>query len=226
MALPRRDKDDVTFLQIGKPGEEPNPEKMIGIIHTGDVPTGFRFIIFPRNMLKGSKFGMVLAKYANKHSNRKVNINECKIATFANDSGAFYFVIYDEKSHLFNGVIGLSTLGTFNASRYDLRFGGRTIVLTEGKVVQLSTRKKRQYEKMVTDTTGLWCPWILPYKQKIKEYACNLPKKCERCEKCKSDKLNLWKCAACEKVYYCSRHCQKIHWKYEHRHQCRKLYSC
>lgn len=34
------------------------------------------------------------------------------------------------------------------------------------------------------------------------------------------------KCGACKKVHYCSKECQKAHWKEEHKKECEELKAC
>lgn len=45
-------------------------------------------------------------------------------------------------------------------------------------------------------------------------------KRCYECDLEKSDDVELRLCSGCRVVRYCSRHCQKISWKFEHRLEC------
>ena len=42
-------------------------------------------------------------------------------------------------------------------------------------------------------------------------------------EKCKKKNVKLRLCKQCKMVYYCSRKCQKHHWKYLHKYQCKNM---
>eukprot|EP01084_Bolivina_argentea_P114201 203366_1 len=68
--------------------------------------------------------------------------------------------------------------------------------------------------------------------QKSKMYSRNYSKNLKECivPKCRIQrrgniKSNLFKCSACKKAKYCSRKCQKYHWKIQHRNECKQLCS-
>jgi hypothetical protein len=47
---------------------------------------------------------------------------------------------------------------------------------------------------------------------------------CHNCQEDRKEQEQLLKCGACKKVFYCSKECQKIHWKQGgHREECSKL---
>eukprot|EP01084_Bolivina_argentea_P109791 196177_1 len=49
--------------------------------------------------------------------------------------------------------------------------------------------------------------------------------KCQikRKSKFRNKKNNLFKCGGCKTVKYCSKKCQKIHWKFKHRNECKNI---
>merc|ERR1719473_645505 len=50
-----------------------------------------------------------------------------------------------------------------------------------------------------------------------------LKMKCENCDKPESENREFKKCARCRKVLYCSKKCQKKHWKQKHKSVCRPV---
>ena len=47
-------------------------------------------------------------------------------------------------------------------------------------------------------------------------------RKDRKCNLCKTRKKTLMKCKGCRKISYCSKKCQKVSWKYNHRYSCNK----
>eukprot|EP01084_Bolivina_argentea_P131714 232457_1 len=59
-------------------------------------------------------------------------------------------------------------------------------------------------------------------KKKYKSEQIKLRKKCKKMKCSNCDKKGLKSCIGCMKISYCSRKCQKKHWKYKHKYECRK----
>eukprot|EP01083_Nonionella_stella_P037442 102067_1 len=55
---------------------------------------------------------------------------------------------------------------------------------------------------------------------KIKRKKRKNTKECVKCKVRKSEETQLKKCSRCRQPLYCSRKCQKIHWKKKHRYNC------
>lgn len=188
--------------------------------------TSHKFIVHSKKAIKLGKTEMakdcrrILSK-----SSVKLNMKQVEMAVFAKGWKACYYTWYDEKSHLFDGIIGLCG---GKVKQYRLRFDKNTCIrLKQNKVIELTRTLKRKYEKYVLKSTGLWVPWLLPLQeQQGWQYWNNKTRNCIRCGITREElgrKLKV--CAGCGSPRYCGRHCQKIHWKNYHRVECKKMYS-
>lgn len=66
---------------------------------------------------------------------------------------------------------------------------------------------KYYYERRLI-SLGIAIPW-------------RLTKHCNQCKRTKRLNVDLRVCSRCQKVRYCSKHCQKVSWKSEHRFICK-----
>ena len=117
-----------------------------------------------------------------------------------------YIVIFDNESYLYRGLVGVIPV------KSDLRFiyCGTEIIASALSICIWSGEFKRAYEREMLRKYDIMCPWLFP----------SWPDGCKHC-KIKPYEKTLKLCKGCKNVYYCSRHCQKIDWKYKHRHNCK-----
>ena len=145
---------------------------------------------------------------------RQLNINKSKMVILMNMKtiSPVYFIIYDNKSDWFDGEIIVG-----NNRDENIKIGGNHLnkygdnILKPRDVLMMAKGPKIAFASDLAEM-GLHAPWIRNRKR------------CCRCnEKQSKLKAKLKLCSGCGKLYYCNKHCQKIHWKNQHRYECYTL---
>ena len=184
----------------------------------------FPKISFPKISKTNSKdkematIGRILSKYRKTYPKSRMDVSQLQMSLFIRDDNErAYYVWYDDKSHLFSGVIGLCG---YSEKAHVFQLGAKTIRLNKDKMIELTLTLKRRYERHVNRTANVWAPWILAQRPgngwRYYENA-----KCAQCKKYKSKTIRLKLCKGCKRARYCSRHCQKIDWNSVHRKHCK-----
>lgn len=135
------------------------------------------------------------------------------------DIAAALFVDMDrDKSpycyHLFYSYSGsFEQLTLLNVSNepYTLDLGIAPMEMPPGDMLTITGMSKMCFEAVLRKE-GIAMPWL---KGDVKTEKC-----CYRCQVRNSQFVELRLCGGCELVRYCSRRCQKISWKHQHRYEC------
>ena len=123
-----------------------------------------------------------------------------------------YYMSFDHESYLYNGKVGIFAMeGDVKFIYYENAMKKEKIlIIKQGYIGIFGGRLKRAYEREMLRKYDIMCPWLFP----------SYPDGCKNC-KIKPYQKALKLCKGCKNVYYCSRHCQKIDWKYKHRNNCK-----
>ena len=144
----------------------------------------------------------------------KWNATDCKYAVLLNrkKKHIYYFILYNKDTYLDTGAAALFHFPEDDCCLYFTSWYYYKI--NKGSVIYLWGNGKKLFENFMKKN-HIKLPWISKSKKKKRKN-----KYCNHC-KAKNTKYNKLKlCSLCQRVYYCSRHCQKISWKYTHRHNC------
>ena len=221
--------DEVRYVKLY---DSPDKEQWTGFVSLVDdddtMETAPKFLVKSNKAIKVSSDQMsIKCRNILSKSTVSINMKEVEMAMYTEGTEACcYYVWWDKRSHTFNGIIGLCRGKEMGSYEIKLDKNARSI-LKQNEIIELSRTLKRKYEQYVHQSTGLWVPWILPYQQEQGWQYWNC--KTENCIGCGITKAefgsSLKVCCGCRSTRYCSRHCQKIHWKNYHRAECSRLYS-
>ena len=154
-----------------------------------------------------------------------IDVNDAAVAVFV-DEGRNPAYCY----HLLYSSTGSSQqlfLTNILTETYTIDLGMFPLEILQGSIVRVGGISKHCFEGMLR-RDGIAIPWISRNDAAIsgsgpksqKQRSCKKEKRCYLCQSKKSECAELRLCSGCEQVRYCSRQCQKVSWKNQHRYEC------